>query len=91
MSDTYTIRQKGRTVERVRIFKNNQSRAIRLPKALDFSSDVQEVDIIRVGNTRVIVPAGQGWATWFDRDSSVTDDFMAEREQPDDQERDALE
>ncbi len=77
-------------MERVRIFRNNKSRAIRLPKALDFPPEVEEVDIIPVGNSRVVVPAGEGWASWFDREARVTDDFMSEREQPLDQERNTL-
>lgn len=77
-------------MEKARIFKNNRSRAIRLPKSLDFSAEVDEVLIMRVGRSRVVVPAGEGWASWFDRDAAVTSDFMAERDQPDEQEREPL-
>lgn len=77
-------------MEKARIFRNNRSRAVRLPKSLDFSAEVDEVLIMRVGRSRVIVPSGEGWASWFDRDACVTDDFMKERDQPDDQEREPL-
>ena len=40
---------------------------------------------------RVVVPVGQGWASWFDGQGGVSEDFMQEREQPRDQERSALE
>ena len=49
---------------------------------------VKRVDIIPVGRGRLIMPAGEGWDSWFDEEG-VTDDFMASREQPADQEREA--
>ena len=50
---------------------------------------MKRVDIIPVGRGRLIVPSGEGWDSWFDEEG-VTDDFMASREQPADQEREAL-
>ena len=50
---------------------------------------VKRVDIIAVGNTRVIVPAGKSWDMWFSA-KGVSPDFMETREQPADQERAAL-
>ena len=47
---------------------------------------VKRVDIIAVGNTRVIVPAGESWDLWFAADG-VSSDFMESRDQPADQER----
>ena len=42
------------------------------------------VDVVAVGKTRIITPEGTSWEEWFDGDS-VTDDFMSEREQPEQQ------
>ncbi len=39
-----------------------------------------------MGNTRIISPAGESWDQWFDG-PVVSDDFMSDREQPDEQER----
>ncbi|MBL4870593.1 MAG: antitoxin [Robiginitomaculum sp.] len=71
------------------IFKNNKSQAVRLPKPVAFPDSVKKVDIIVIGKTRLIVPAGQAWDSWF-AGESVTSDFMATRDQPNDQIRDEL-
>lgn len=47
------------------------------------------VDIVAVGNTRIITPAGESWDQWFDG-PGISDDFMLSREQPADQEQQAL-
>lgn len=68
------------------VFKSNRSQAIRLPKAAALPDDVKRVDVVAVGRTRIIAPAGEAWDSWFDG-AGVSDDFMAEREQPADQQR----
>ena len=72
-----------------KIFKSNRSQAVRLPKEVAFPESVKNVEIMVVGNKRIIVPAGQSWDDWFDA-PSVSNDFMNERMQPDDQIRDML-
>ena len=71
------------------VFKSNTSQAIRLPKDVALPESVKRVDIITVGRGRLIVPAGEGWDSWF-QEEGVTDDFMASREQPVDQEREEM-
>lgn len=71
------------------VFLSNRSQAVRLPKAVALPEDVKRVEIIAIGRTRLITPAGESWDSWFEG-SSVTDDFMSEREQPEMQEREAL-
>ncbi len=71
------------------VFKNNKSQAVRLPKPVALPESVKKVDIVKVGRARVITPAGESWDVWFDREG-VSKDFMPEREQPDDQERESL-
>ena len=73
----------------VAVFKSSTSQAIRLPKDAALPESVKRVDIIPVGRGRLIVPAGEGWDSWF-REEGVTDKFMASREQPADQEREAI-
>ncbi len=76
-------------MERAKVFKSNKSQAVRLPKPVSLPDTVKQVDIIPLGRARLIVPAGEAWDSWFDSDG-VTDDFMSDREQPSEQERDNL-
>ena len=71
------------------VFRNNKSQAVRLPKPVALPESVKKVDIVKIGRARVITPAGENWDVWFDRED-VSEDFMPERDQPDDQERESL-
>jgi antitoxin VapB len=72
-----------------KMFKSNKTQAVRLPKAVAFDKSVTEVEIVVVGNTRIISPAGDSWDQWFDG-PGISEDFMCDREQPKNQEREAL-
>lgn len=72
-----------------KIFKSNKSQAVRLPKAVALPESVSVVEIVAVGNTRLIVPAGESWDVWFDA-AGVSADFMEGRDQPEDQQRESL-
>ena len=76
-------------MERAGVFMSNKSQAVRLPKAVALPADVKQVDIVALGRARLIVPAGETWDQWF-ASPGVTEDFMAEREQPPEQERESL-
>lgn len=76
-------------MEQASVFQSNRSQAVRLPKAVALPDDVKRVDVIALGRTRIITPAGEAWDSWFD-DEGVTADFMLEREQPEHQEREAF-
>ncbi len=76
-------------MEQGAVFQSNRSQAVRLPKAVALPEDVKRVDVVAVGRARIITPAGEAWDSWFDSEG-VTTDFMADREQPADQERDAF-
>lgn len=80
---------KGGSMESASIFKSNTSQAVRLPKAVALPESVKRVDIIPLGRGRLIVPAGEGWDSWFDGEG-VTSDFMSLRDQPKDQERESF-
>ncbi len=73
-------------MEQGAVFQSNRSQAVRLPKAVALPDDVKRVDVVAMGRARIITPAGESWDSWFDV-GGVTSDFMAEREQPADQER----
>ena len=74
---------------KTKIFKNNRSQAIRLPKEVAFPESVKDVEITAIGNKRVITPASQSWDEWFN-EPGVSTDFMTVRIQPEDQRRETL-
>lgn len=76
-------------MEQSTVFKSNKSQAVRLPKPVALPESVKKVDIVKLGNARLITPAGEGWDSWFEG-PGVSDDFMREREQPEQQDRVAL-
>lgn len=71
------------------VFQSNRSQAVRLPKAAAMPGDVKRVDVISIGRARIITPAGESWDSWFDGEG-VTPDFMTDREQPAEQERESF-
>jgi antitoxin VapB len=77
------------SIVKTKIFKSNKTQAVRLPKAVAFDESVTSVEIVALGNTRIISPAGECWGQWFDG-PGISDDFMNDREQPSDQEREEL-
>lgn len=72
------------------IFTSNRSQAVRLPKAVAFPEDVHQVEIIKIGHSRVISPVGKRWDDLFLNGPRATDDFMSERNQPAAEEREPL-
>jgi len=77
------------TITHTKIFKSNTTQAVRLSKNIEYPESIKEVEIVAIGNTRIITPAGQSWDDWFDN-RLATDDFMSVREQPEDQQREDL-
>ena len=71
------------------VFLSNRSQAVRLPKAVALPEDVKKVEIIAIGHTRIITPAGESWDSWFDGEN-VSADFMDIRDQPAMQERESF-
>ena len=75
---------------KTKVFMNNRSQAVRLPKSVALPEGVKDVVIVAIGDRRIITPAGESWDDWFDR-GGVSDDFMRVREQPQDQDREPIE
>lgn len=71
------------------VFTNNKNQAVRIPKAMEFPDGVKKVNIIAVGNARLIAPTENAWDTWFEGEG-VSADFMSARDQPEEQEREAF-
>lgn len=61
------------------VFTTNRSQAVRLPKAVAFPEDVHQVEIIKVGSSRVITPVGRRWDDFFLAGPHVGEDFLADR------------
>ncbi len=66
---------------RTTILKSNKSQAVRLPKAVEFPEGVKKVDVVAVGNKRIITPAGSLWEDWFDMLGAESDSDLS-RDQP---------
>lgn len=72
------------------VFTSNRSQAVRLPKAVAFPEGVHQVEIIKIGQSRVITPVGKRWDDLFLNGPRVSADFMSERVQPAAEEREPL-
>ena len=72
------------------IFTTNRSQAVRLPKAVAFPADVHQVDIIVVGNSRIMAPVGRRWDEFFLHGPATSDDFMITRDIGDEAAREDL-
>lgn len=74
-------------MEKATIFKNNRNQAVRLPKAVAFPEHIKQVEVISIGDTRILTPIGKRWELWMNTPSQLTEDCFQEREQPIVQER----
>lgn len=63
-----------------KIFQNGQSQAVRLPK--EFRFEDSEVFIKKSGNVVQLIPRSDSWNVLFASLKKFSNDFMAERVQP---------
>ncbi len=71
-----------------KLFQNGQSQAVRLPKEFRFEGD--EVIIKRSGNAVVLIPSNHSWDVLANSLNKFSDDFMGDRNQPTEQNREDL-
>ncbi len=71
-----------------KIFKNGQSQAVRLPKEFRFRGE--SVYIHHLGSYVVLVPRHDPWKSMFEATKLFSEDFMAERDQGSQAEREGL-
>jgi antitoxin VapB len=71
------------------VFTTNRSQAVRLPKPVALPPSVRQVEITKLGRSRLITPADRSWDAFFDGPPAC-DDFMAERSQPSARKREQL-
>jgi antitoxin VapB len=72
------------------VFLTNRSQAVRLPKSVAFPDGVHQVEIVKLGHSRLISPVGRRWDDLFLDGPRASDDFMTERHQPEAEEREPL-
>ena len=61
------------------VFKSNRSQAVRLPKPVAFPDGVRQVEIVKIGRSRLVSPVGKRWDDLFSSGPRATEDFMRDR------------
>ena len=84
----YIWNEGGIVMRTAKLFKNGGSQAVRLPKEFRFKGS--RVFIKKVGDAVVLLPHQDSWQMLFDSLEQFTDDFMATRDQPEQQDREGL-
>ena len=74
-------------MQTAKLFQNGQSQAVRLPR--EFRFEGERVFIKRVGDAVVLLPYQAAWQTLFDSLDLFSEDYLQQREQPDQQERES--
>ena len=72
------------------LFMNNRTQSVRLPVDMRFDESVKKVNIRIVGEDRVLSPISNTWDSFFLATETVSDDFMQERNNLMQPEREAL-
>ena len=72
------------------VFTNSGSQVIRLPAELRWPDGVKRVSIRARGVERILVPIGQTWDSFFLNNAEVAPDFMQERPNQPQPNREAL-
>jgi antitoxin VapB len=72
------------------VFLTNRSQAVRLPKSVAFPEDVHQVEIVKLGHSRLISLVGRRWDDLFLDGPRASEDFMSEWQQPEAEERKPL-
>lgn len=75
-------------MNRAKLFKNGKSQAVRLPKEFQFHGS--EVYVKKIGRNVLLIPKEDPWESLINSLDTFSDDFMAERDQPNVEERESL-
>ena len=68
-------------MQTAKIFTNGRSQAVRLPK--NFRFDGNDVFIKKIGKMVILLPKDDSWFSMINSLDQFTDDFMDNRNQPD--------
>lgn len=72
-------------MDRAKLFQSGRSQAVRLPKEFRFAGN--EVYVKRIGNAVVLLPIDDAWDPLVRSLDRFSDDYMIERDQPAEQQR----
>lgn len=72
------------------VFTNNRTQNIRIPADMRFPEGVKTVEVRAVGRELIISPVENTWDSFFLASESVSEDFMEERAEQAQQERESL-
>jgi len=61
------------------VFENNKTQAVRLPAETRFPEGIKRVTVRVLGAERVLSPVENTWDSFFLAKQTATDDFMTER------------
>ena len=75
-------------IETIGIKNTKGAQDIRIPNKMRIDDD--KVYLKKVGNTLYVIPYHSPWQNLIDSTDSFTSDFMDEREQPEQQQRESL-
>lgn len=75
-------------MDTAKLFMSGRSQAVRLPK--DYRFEGTEVFIKKVGDAVLLMPRTDSWQLLFDSLDQFSADFMLDREQPQEQEREEI-
>ncbi len=73
-----------------KLFLSNRSQAVRIPADLRLPDTVKEVEVRACGQERIIAPVGRSWDRFLLDDPGVSDDFLADRADQEQAEREAF-
>ncbi len=73
-----------------KLFLSNRSQAVRIPADLRLPDSVKEVEVRACGQERIIAPVGRSWDSFFLDGPGASDDFLTERADQEQAEREAL-
>ena len=72
------------------VFVNNRTQAVRLPVDVRLPEGIHKVEVRVKGNERILSPLGHTWDSFFLDGPRVSDDFLPERADQHQAEREAL-
>jgi len=75
---------------RATLFKTNRTQAVRLPKGLAFPAEVRQVEVLKIGASRVLTPVGRRWDDFFRDGPKASADFGRVRDERPPDKRDEL-
>lgn len=77
-------------MSQAKVFMNNNTQNVRLPVDMRFPKSVNLVTVRALGNERILSPIENTWDSFFLNDKHVTDDFLPERAEQHQSEREGF-